>query len=160
MRIYILSLIALVSFSFSCNDAAKEAGANATENAVQLTEAEKEKMYKEAEERARKKIQNGADENSLNLVAGKWSKVNSLPCTDGYPNLLNLGADGIFSTDDKVSNGLKWTNGSYNLKNQDEIIFINEAEETNSYQFKHFPKMAMITIHLSSDCTLVYKKNL
>lgn len=152
MRSFSILFIALLSLSFSCN--------NSNQESKTLTVEEKETMYQEAEKRALDNIEQHQKEKSFAIVEGTWAKVNSLPCTDGFPNILNLSAGGSFSTEDKTLNGLEWVEGTFSLKNNDEITFSDLNEKSNSYQFRHFDKMAMITIHLSSECTLVYKKNL
>jgi len=153
MRFYILTLVAVLSLSFSCN--------SSSENSTQLTEAEKKKMYDEAEQRAKEKIEeNYSTEKSVTTIEGKWSKTNNLPCTDGFPNTLNLSKGGGFSTDDMPTTGLEWVSGSYKITSEDEITLRNAEKNEKSYQFRHFPKMAIVTLHLSEECTLVYKKSL
>jgi len=161
MRSVLIIFIALISFSFSCNDGETNSETAGTAVSAEIpTQEENEKLYKEAEERARESIEKGMATKSFKLVEGSWSKVNSLPCTDSFPNSLNLMSDGSFSTDDQNVAGLEWSSGSFNLKNQDEITFSDGSNKSNTYQFRHFAKMAMITIHLTGECTLVYKKNL
>lgn len=154
----IISLIlSTLFYSFSCNSGSDK-------NGKVLSEAEKEKMYAEAEQRAIEKIeknrpaQSSAEENIK--IYGSWSKVNNLACTDSYPNTLSLNKDGTFSSMDGSAGKIKWSEGTYVLNSEDEISISAVGLEPSIHQYRFFSKMAMLTIHLSEECTLVYKKNL
>lgn len=152
MRIYYLVLVSLCCMAFSCQ--------NSTNSSDTLTEEEKAKMYNDAEERARKNIEEKTEAKSFAEIAGKWSKVKSQACTDNFPNTIQFSTDGSFSSSDNSGSDLQWAEGKYNIANDEEITFTNTESESSSFQYRYFTKMAMITIHLSEDCTLLYKKNI
>ncbi|WP_265989970.1 hypothetical protein [Larkinella insperata] len=91
-----------------------------------------------------------------NALVGAWQKISPAPCSQGYPNVIEFTANGVYQTQsEETAVPQVWDTGTYEVDRQ-LVKIANAREVARTYRF--VIKNEMVTFEDDQGCKFPYRR--